>query len=117
MPLNNAVPVPLSSDIIEKNTSSNIYQRYVFLFNNDDDTELNVNKDSIVNNVQNFISYNLDGRIIFNYRIINGFSFEIKKERQTRYNNLQNHYNLLVKFLDDQWSHLDYVLEKDLVKY
>lgn len=115
MQLNNAVPVLLVSNIIETDNSSDIYQRYVFLFKTDN--EIDVNKDSILNNLQNFINYNLNGKIIFNYRIINGFSFEIKKDKRTRYNNLQNHYNLLVKFLDDQWSHLDYVLEKDLVKY
>ena len=71
----------------------------------------------IVNDLREYISDTLGGDIIFNYNIINGFSFDIMKQLQTKNGDLKHQLNLLSSYLGRELGQYDYVLEKDLVVY
>lgn len=91
------------------------YQRYIFLLNNDNDQQSKIN--DIIQNLQDYISHSLGGKIIFNYNIINGFSFDIKKQDQTKNGDLKHQFNMLSNYLGEELAQYDFVLEKDLVIY
>lgn len=97
----------------------NKYQRYIFLLKNDNpEHHLEQSKlNEIVNGLQEYISHTLGGDIIFNYNIINGFSFDIIKQQQTKNGDLKHQFNLLSTYLGRELGQYDYVLEKDLVVY
>lgn len=105
-----AAPVPNKyKDTKEK------YQRYIFLLKNENDQQSK--KNDIIKNLQDYISHSLGGDIIFNYNIINGFSFDIIKQEQTKNGDLKHQFNMLANYLGRELAQYDFVLEKDLVVY
>lgn len=97
-----------------KNTNEN-YQRYIFLLSNEKDQKSKMS--DVIQSLQDYIRHSLDGEIIFSYNIINGFSFDIKKQEQTKNGDLKHQYNMLSNYLGKELAEYDYVLEKDLVIY
>ncbi|SGZ38452.1 uncharacterized protein HGUI_00652 [Hanseniaspora guilliermondii] len=111
--LSTAAPIPNKyRDFNEK------YQRYIFLLNNKNDVKLEQSRmNDIIQDLQDYISHSIGGEIIFNYNIINGFSFDIKKQDQTKNGDLKHQYNMLSNYLSKELAQYDFVLEKDLVIY
>jgi len=98
--------------------SVNKYERYIFLLKNkNQEHKLGQSQiKEIFNDFQNYISQTLKGDIIFNYNIIDGFSFDIIKQ-QTKHEELNYQLNLLSNYIDKELKEYNFVLEKDLILY
>lgn len=98
--------------------SVNKYERYIFLLKNkNQERKLDQSQiKEIFNDFQNYISQTLKGDIIFNYNIIDGFSFDVIKQ-QTKHEDLNYQLNLLSNYIDKELKEYNFVLEKDLILY